>query len=375
MNGQRRETARLWDRGRILAAMLAIRAFRRPRYPFYVNLVINSRCTNRCAYCFGRYAERQRPDLPYEKFLALAELLAARGTRYVLIQGGEPLLHPDLGRMLGHLAGRRIVTALASNGQLPERIGEIPELDLMDNLCFSLDGMAEGNDRVRGTGTFARVLRSIGEVRRRYGVPVRINSTVHRHVAGDVHEMARLVRDQRLEWGCSFLFRGNEEQEGEPLGMSTEEIRAYLAELLAYKKRGYPIFTTSRVLRYAAAWPVPYDRVFLSAAEAAALPGFRPIHCQYGQYELVIDEDGALYPCQGMQGVFAAKNWERDGFDSAFTHLATKQCDTCYILPLMNTSAMINWDWRVIGETVWETLRNRFRPTASRNGHSSQGAR
>lgn len=341
--------------------MLAIRGLRRPPYPFYVNLIINSRCPLRCTYCFGRYPQRNRPDLPLARFRELVDELQAHGTRYIILQGGEPLLHPELGAMLADLYRRGIVSGISTNGQLPERIRELPELDLMDNICFSLDGNRAGNDAIRGAGSFDRVLESIAMTRQYRNVPIRINTTVHKQVLADVHFMADLVRDRRLEWGISLLFFGDESADGTDLNPDPEALQAYLREVLRYKRSGYPIFTSTRALQYALDWPVPYTRRYLTAADCAALPAFRPIQCQYGRYEMVIDEDGQVYPCNAWQGKFDAGRVDRDGVAGACARLAAKPCHTCFIPPLINTSAMINWDPAVIGETIADTVRNQWR--------------
>jgi len=340
--------------------MLSIKALRKPRYPFYVNLVINSRCNLKCAYCFGRYSNRQRPDWDLGELKKLIDDLRRRGTRYILVQGGEPLLYKELGELFRYIDSKGIVTAIVTNGQFPERLREIPEIALLDNVCFSLDGAREGNDRVRGQGTFDKVMESIKVVQDTHKVPVRINTTVTKYTVHDVDFMAEMVREKNVEWGINFLFKGDETLEGEDLAPEDEDIIAYQNKFVEYIRRGYPIFSTTKILRYTLDWPVPYTRKYLGKAESLKLMGKRCIECQYGNYELVIDEDGCLYPCQGMQGQFDAKNLHEVGFDEAFKHLETKPCYTCYLVSMINTSAMINWDLDVIAETVRGTFRSRL---------------
>ena len=340
--------------------MLSIKALNQPRYPFYVNLVINSRCNLRCSYCFGRYSNRTSPDWAWEDLKNLIDDLRRRGTRYILIQGGEPVLHPDLGRIIRYSVDRGIVTALVTNGTLPARIREIPEIALLDNICFSLDGNREGNDIVRGKGTFDKVMESIRVVKEVHKTPIRINSTISRYTVGDLDFFAEFVKENRLEWGINFLFKGDEKLQGEDMAPEDEKIREFGRRFIEYIKKGYPIFTTSKVVEYVLDWPVPYARNFLNRADAIQLLGKKAIECQYGHYEIVIDEDGRVYPCQGMQGIFDAKNLKEVGFDAAFEHLKTKPCYTCYLTSLINTSAMINWDFGVIGETVLGTFRRRL---------------
>ncbi len=351
---------RYWNRVRTLYYMLAIKVLKKPRYPFYVNLVINSRCNLKCAYCFGSYSNRRTPDWAYDDLIRLIDDLYERGTRYILIQGGEPLLHNDLGRLIAYIDSKGIVVALVTNGQFPDRIRKIPEIALLDNICFSLDGAREGNDRIRGKGTFDKVVESIRTVKEVHQTPIRINSTISKYTVHDIDFMAEFVKENRVEWGINFLFKGDERLGEEDLAPEDEDVIVYQKKFIEYIRRGYPIFATTKILRYTLNWPVSYTRKFLGKEEACRLLGKEAIECQYGNYEIVIDEDGCLYPCQGMQGMFNAKNLKDAGFDAAFRHLETKPCYTCYLVSLINTSAMINWDLNVIGETVLGTFRSRL---------------
>lgn len=354
------EARRLWNRARILCYMLGIKALRKDPYPFYVNLVINSQCNLRCAYCFGRYSNRKGRGWALNDLEALIDELYRRGTRYILIQGGEPLLYPHLGKTFEYIHKKGIVTAIVTNGCFPERLKEIPQLGLLDNICFSLDGNRKGNDIVRGKGSFDKVMESIRAVKGLYDTPVRVNSTITKYVVGDVDFMAEFVKDNLIEWGICYLFKGDEKIGEEDLAPDDEEVIKYQLKVLDYKKRGYPIFTASRILRYVLDWPLGYRQKYMGIEESSQRLGKRAIECQYGRYEIVIDEDGKVYPCQGMQGIFDAKDLRQTGFEEAFRHLKTKPCYTCYLPSLINTSAMINWDLDVIFETVWETFRNRL---------------
>ncbi|MFA5755221.1 MAG: radical SAM protein [Candidatus Paceibacterota bacterium] len=359
---------RFYNRARILYYMLAIKAFYKKPYPFYVNLVINSNCNLRCAYCFGRYSFRSQAYWEIEDLKKLIDDLYKRGTRYVLVQGGEPLLHPNIGEIFKYLDSKNIVCAIVSNGTLPNRLKEISELALLDNICFSLDGNREGNDKIRGQGTFDKVMESIKVIKENFDIPIRINSTIHKYVISDCNFMAEFVKKNNIEWGVSYLFRGDEKLEEENLAPTKGEIYNYQKKLIEYKKKGYPIFTATKILQYVLNWPFGYNTVYVDKEKANNVLGKKCIECQYGNYEIVIDEDGSVYPCQGMQGIFNSQNIHHVGFDQAFQNLQNKPCHTCYIIPLINTSAMINWDLNVIFDTIWHTFRTRFLVKDKKNG-------
>lgn len=352
---------RFFNRARTLYHILKIKALRKKPYPFYVNLVINSQCNLRCAYCFGKYPYRNQRYIPFEKLKDLIDQLYKKGTRYILVQGGEPFLHPQLRDILRYLIKKRIVCAIVSNGTLPELIKKTPEIAYLDNICFSLDGNREGNDLIRGKGVFDKVMESIETVKKNFDTPIRINSTIHKYVINDCDFMANFVKENHIEWGVSYLFQGNETFNGESLSPSEEEIKNYQRKLIDYKKRGYPIFTALKILEYTYYWPFSYKEIYIDKEKSKELLKIKAIQCQYGRYEIIIDEDGNVYPCNGLQGIFKAKNVFTDGLDEALENLKNKPCYTCYLMPMINTSAMINWDFNVIFDTIFHTFRQWFK--------------
>ncbi len=349
---------RLYNKARTMYYILAIKAFNKPRYPFYVNLVINSQCNLNCAYCFGRYSSRKQSYWQFDKLKKLIDDLYQRGTRYVIIQGGEPFLHPNLGEIIKYLDKKNIVAALVSNGTLTEKIKNTPEISLLDNICFSLDGSQKGNDKIRGEKTFSKVMKSIETVKKTFDTPIRINSTIHKYVVNDCGFMAEFVKKNKLEWGVSFLFKGDEKINQENLAPSYEEIKNYLKQLIKYKKRGYPIFTALNTLEYVLNWPFGFENIYVDKKKAKKVLGKKSIECQYGNYEIIIDENSKVYPCNGMQGIFNAQRIDEVGFDAAFDHLTTKPCYTCYIIPSINTSGMINWDMDIITDSIRHYIKS-----------------
>jgi len=359
-----RNIFRIYDRGRLVFTMLAIKLLKKKKYPFYVNLVINSNCNLKCAYCFGNYPKRKNPDMSFDEFKEIIDILHSQKTIFICIQGGEPLLHRDLGRFLGYLHEKKIISSISTNGQFPSKIKEIPELDFLDNISFSLDGNKTGNDKVRGNGVFDKVMESIVETQRRYSVPIRIKTTVHKYVKNDAAFMSELVRKYNVDWGIDFLFNNplNENNDLEnDMSLSDSEVKEYLSEIRRLQKCGCPLYVSRKVFKYSSEWPVSYNQRFLTKADAANFPQFKPIECQYGNYEIVIDEDKKIYPCQAMQGIFDAKSIANEGFTAAFAELDKKPCYTCYMPTLINTSAMINWDLSVIGEIALNTIFSRVK--------------
>lgn len=84
---------------------------------------ITTRCSLSCSFCAGGRGIRK--DLSYEDFVRILDQAALfTGTVYYHVLG-EPLLHPDLERMMSYAKKKGIASALTTNGiLLEEKVGK-----------------------------------------------------------------------------------------------------------------------------------------------------------------------------------------------------------------------------------------------------------
>jgi MoaA/NifB/PqqE/SkfB family radical SAM enzyme len=131
--------------------------------PEEIYLEVTNRCNLRCRTCpqFFGMAERFH-DLTWERFLAITDQFPH--LRRVVLHGvGEPLLNPDLGRMIRQLKGRGAHVLFNSNGLLlrGRRANDLATTGL-DELRVSIDGGSPETYRaVRGVDGFDRILANI----------------------------------------------------------------------------------------------------------------------------------------------------------------------------------------------------------------------
>jgi MoaA/NifB/PqqE/SkfB family radical SAM enzyme len=131
--------------------------------PLAVHLEVVAACNLTCTHCFaGELPRRERP-------LSLAELetlfttLAGIGSFRLGLTGGEPLLRRDLFEIVDLAIDKGLCPCLTTNGLLitTEIAREFGRRNLVW-LNVSLDGATEStNDRIRGAGTFKRVLQNL----------------------------------------------------------------------------------------------------------------------------------------------------------------------------------------------------------------------
>ncbi len=150
-------------------------------------------CPLRCGHCYFYARPAGQGALPPAVYLArLEKLRAAHELSTALWLGGEPLLQPEL-----LLAATAVFprNAVVTSGLLP-----IPR-ELKAGVLVSIDGLEPEHDRLRGRGTYRRVLRRLGELR---GRPFALQLTLTALTLGALDGLERL----KEETGCSGVLVG-----------------------------------------------------------------------------------------------------------------------------------------------------------------------
>lgn len=104
---------------------------------------ITNICNLQCSFCPG--TTRKKEFMPPERFRAAAEKLRGHVKYLYLHVMGEPLLHPQLGEILGIASEMGYRICLTTNGMLlPEKGGTVLDADSIHKVSISLHS-AEGN--------------------------------------------------------------------------------------------------------------------------------------------------------------------------------------------------------------------------------------
>ncbi|MCG8419888.1 MAG: radical SAM protein [Proteobacteria bacterium] len=162
--------------------------------PLAVHLEIIAACNLTCSHCFAGVLPR-KGRLGLDEMDRLFTELAAMGSFRLGLTGGEPLLRRDLCDILDAATARGLHPCLTTNGLLiDEHIArELGRRDLVW-LNISLDGAtARTNDRIRGPGTFHRVLEKL-RLLARYA-RFTLAFTVTSESAGEIEACVQLARD------------------------------------------------------------------------------------------------------------------------------------------------------------------------------------
>ncbi|HXA30881.1 MAG TPA: adenosyl-hopene transferase HpnH [Acidimicrobiales bacterium] len=145
-------------------------------YPFIVEIEPLFACNLSCPGC----GKIQHPTDILRKRLSLEDILEAvreSGTPMVSIAGGEPLLHPDMERIVAELIRRKIYVYLCTNGVLLRRRLDRYKPSHFFSWVVHVDGLKERHDlAVDREGVFDEAVAAIREAKEK-GFRVTTNST------------------------------------------------------------------------------------------------------------------------------------------------------------------------------------------------------
>ena len=159
------------------------------RYPMALMLEPSFRCNLQCSGC-GRireYKDILDVSMTTEECLASAE---ESGAPVVCITGGEPLLHPEIDKIVKGLIENKKFVNLATNGLLLEKYLGRFQPDPRLYFVLHLDGMASNHDKFAGrNGVFDTAISAI-KAAKKAGFQVLVNTTIYKQT--EVEEIRQL---------------------------------------------------------------------------------------------------------------------------------------------------------------------------------------
>lgn len=156
-------------------------------------VTITRECNLACPYCYQGLSKRRGRHMPIERIRDLfGKIAAVNPSCYVILTGGEPLMHPDIGEIFDMLDASAFRLTLLTNGMyidaaMADRIARLRGLDVVQ---ISLDGMTEETSAIsRGRGALAKIREGIDHAIAAK-LPFVLSPTLHGENLHEIAEMA-----------------------------------------------------------------------------------------------------------------------------------------------------------------------------------------
>ncbi len=255
--------------------------------PYMIDCAITNRCNLNCLHCRGMAKE----ELDSKAISRVAEEIPSLKPRWVIIEGGEPLLRKELFEILQVLQEHKIKTYLISNGMLlgEDLARKFAELNI--NLMISIDGAdKESYEKTRRGASFEKLTESVA-IANEYGIldscPVTIGKHNY-HQIGKLFEFAEEIGYKKITF----------------LGLKPcQDYEKYVLNGEGYEDFFFSVIKYQRDYQMDVYVDEPFFRPFLKEHHIDYSPNPENgilvpdvSHCIFGEY-MFIETNGDVKPC------------------------------------------------------------------------------
>jgi radical SAM protein with 4Fe4S-binding SPASM domain len=167
---------------------------------------INSQCNLNCKHCYSNSTAAKKDDtLNTKEAFDLIDQLADFKVPVLLLSGGEPLLRPDLFKLIKKARSRNLRVVILTNGTLltEKMVQELKSLGV-SYIGISLDGLEAVNDQFRGKkGAFNSALEGIRNCQK-YDQKVGLRFTINQENYQEIDELFQLIERENIPRICFY---------------------------------------------------------------------------------------------------------------------------------------------------------------------------
>jgi len=175
--------------------------------PFMVSYGITRKCNLSCKHCYAEATEEAASDeLSTEEARRLVDELADWGAKFLVLDGGEPLLRPDFLEIASYASNKGLMTGIGSNGILIDKaMAERIKNTGVQSIAISIDSVrAEVHDTFRGKkGAFHQAMSGVAACKE-VGLPFQFGMVIRKQTLSEVPDMLKLAVESGAD-GAEFF--------------------------------------------------------------------------------------------------------------------------------------------------------------------------
>jgi MoaA/NifB/PqqE/SkfB family radical SAM enzyme len=250
-----------------------------PTRPLLAQLVVTRRCNLSCGYCY-EYDKVSKP-VPLDVLKSRIDHFKRLKVVFVTLNGGEPLLHPNIADLVAYVSESGMIPMINSNGHLlkVETIEKLNDAGLF-GMQISCDSL-EDNDTTHKS--MKRLRPKLELLKAHATFKVRINGVLGSTPPQEVMEVAKIVLSYNFDFQCSLI----RDSSGKALPLTQETLAAYM-EIRKLKGRLPAMLNDTFQLPLANGEDVKWK-------------------CRAGARHFEVDGQGLVHLCQPRTGTPAKK--------------------------------------------------------------------
>src|SRR5262252_7370757 len=196
------------------------------------HIIPTRRCNLACGYC-NEYDDFS-PPVPIDTMLKRIDMLAALGTAIITISGGEPLLHPEIERIIQRIRHHGMIAGMITNGYLltPKKILALNEAGL-EHLQISIDNIQPDEVSLKSLKVLDKKLEYLAEFA---DFAVNINSVIGGGIKNPEDAVTITRRAVQLGFSSSLGIIHDGNGSMKPLNRREEQV---YREIKSYGKHSY----------------------------------------------------------------------------------------------------------------------------------------
>jgi len=294
--------------------------------PIHLTLFLTKRCNARCPFCFylsaDNYASAEASELTLGEIEKVSSSMG--NLLWLALSGGELFLRKDLFEIVKvfYKQNKPAIILLPTNGLLTDvirrRAEEILEhcKNSVVTIKLSLDGPEEVHDAIRGVkGSFRKMMetyRALGELIDRYpNFELGINSVFCSINQDYMDEILEIVGSlDKIKTHTVSLIRGDV-SDGALKEVDTEKYNRTIEKMAADLRNKKAPTYRFKGARLKAAQDIVQRRLIYETQ----VKNRQIIPCYAGRLNIVITEDGDVYPCEYFTPKMRLGNVREDGYD------------------------------------------------------------
>lgn len=230
--------------------------------PKFIMFKVTNKCNSGCVYCGYSAKNRHSSDncmseeqdkIQFEDFKRIIDEASEMGVYSIAYNGGEPLLHNDIEKIIAYSNEKKVLPILMTNGLLlPQKWDSLGAAGLK-YIMISFDSLDPDVFKLQRGVSLQKTMEGINaalKMREKYGdMVIHITAIITKHNIEEMCVLADYCKQNNI-WleVCTYHHMTADD---DVLSVDNEVIcREAVGQLVAYKEQGYPISTSIEYLKH-----------------------------------------------------------------------------------------------------------------------------